>query len=351
MLQAYALQQTLLVNGFDNEIINLRTARQKKLYGSDIPGKRTFWKRILVNLVSIFYRKALKKKNELFELFLTEELILTPEYNTEEALEGNLPGYDCYIAGSDQIWNTLCFDFDRSFFLPFVHDSPKISYAVSIGGATGIEGAYEEYLRSFDLISVREESTVRVIERITGKRPQVVMDPTILLTASQWRNKIKPAGDKKPYILLYSPWFKDADCGCAKKMSEKLGLPIVVTNPASRLIKYPGFRKELATGPWEFLQWVNDAQLVICHSFHAVVFSILFHIPFFAIEGNRDKRIFHLLALCSLQDRSLSYDELDEKGRTAFDVDFSYADKILSQERKKSIDFLLNALSNMKIKN
>ena len=33
MLQAYGLQQTIYKLGYMNEIINLRTERQKKLYG------------------------------------------------------------------------------------------------------------------------------------------------------------------------------------------------------------------------------------------------------------------------------------------------------------------------------
>ena len=85
MLQAYALQQTILRLGYENEIINLRTLRQKQLYPA-YPMVNPFSS--LENLVkyilewTIYWRerKLCIQKYQIFEQFLQDKLILTPEY-------------------------------------------------------------------------------------------------------------------------------------------------------------------------------------------------------------------------------------------------------------------------------
>lgn len=61
------------------------------------------------------------KKHRKFEKFLHEKFILSPHtYTTAEELKNANLDYDYYISGSDQIWNTSCFDFLSSYYLDFV---------------------------------------------------------------------------------------------------------------------------------------------------------------------------------------------------------------------------------------
>ena len=45
---------------------------------------------------------------------------------------------------------------------------------------------YKELLSDFDEILVREDYGADIVENLTEKRPEVVCDPTVLLTAEEW---------------------------------------------------------------------------------------------------------------------------------------------------------------------
>ena len=117
MLQAYALQQTILNMGYDCEIINFRTFRQKNYYRPEFLRGALIgqFNRILLYLPFIF---PLWKKHCKFEQFLNEKFRLSSkEYTTEDELKLTKFKYDIYISGSDQIWNPLTFDFDFAYLL------------------------------------------------------------------------------------------------------------------------------------------------------------------------------------------------------------------------------------------
>ena len=96
MLQAYALQQTVLRLGHECEIINLRTSIQKRYYLPFLlqPGKRKKAKAIIHPILAIDdVRKYWK-----FEKFLKDKYILSPRtYSTAEALKEDCLDYDFFI--------------------------------------------------------------------------------------------------------------------------------------------------------------------------------------------------------------------------------------------------------------
>ena len=77
-------------------------------------------------------QRQLQSKYQLFEKFLSDNLILTPEFKTESEVAAYVNRYDYLISGSDQIWNTICTDFDWSYYLPFAKGN-AIAYAPSMG--------------------------------------------------------------------------------------------------------------------------------------------------------------------------------------------------------------------------
>lgn len=348
MLQAYALQQTLKHLGYDNEIINLRTERQKKFYSNTIPdiGIKSLIKKLL------FYphRKAINQKYHLFEKFLAEDLHLTKEYHTLEELEKEDFKYDCYISGGDQIWNTAPLDFDWSFYLPFVKKGKRISYAVSMGPKAEQQvtnrDRVKHLLEHYNHISVREEGTKALVETLVNTPVSIELDPTLLITGNQWQNRI---GDQaiiqEDYILLYSPYFIKDVCDVSQYLSKKLGMRVVVTMYSHGLYHYD-FVNHLATGPWEFLNLVAHAKLVVSGSFHALVFATLFHTPFFAVNGDKDNRMITFLKNMQLLDRTINMEDKDQKSKSAFESDFTAADRYLSTMREASLSYLKNAIED-----
>ena len=350
MLQAYALQHVILSLGFECEVINFRTLRQKTFY-------KPIWERgnILGKIKRSFlyapFRHNLIKKYQLFEDFLQTKLCLSKdEYATLHELAQIKLKYDYYISGSDQIWNTNCFDFDWAYFLPFVENGKRIAYAPSMGPnphksvsetqATTIK----RLLSNYKAISVREKETAERVKDFTGKDYPVMLDPTLLLSSADWSEIIneQPIIEGK-YIFLYTPWFDEATFKTAQSLSQQLKLPIVVSQlydgwKNNKWTISPEFRLHLATGPKEFLNLCKYATCIIGASFHLVVFSILLQVPFYTINGMKDSRIANLLSLTGLDSRSI--DPSREPEDLSLDMNFKDAIQRIERERARCITWL-----------
>ncbi|MDY3266615.1 MAG: polysaccharide pyruvyl transferase family protein [Phocaeicola sp.] len=349
MLQAYALQNSLKKMGYENTIINLRTSIQKEFYSCPFSSKSSTLLKKMINLKNSIYRNELIKKYELFESFINEFLITTQEYPSNESLVEAQLDYDCFIAGGDQIWNTYPLDFDWSFFLPFTNRK-KISYAVSMGPAGEKEvidkDKIKNYLKSFSHISVRENGTKKIVESLVDKPISINIDPTLLLSKTEWE-KIIPSEPiiKSEYILVYTPIFKKDVYDIAMNLGKILNLNVITTNHIIyHKIKYWKLKYHLDTGPIEFLNILKNARLVICGSYHAVLFSKIFEVPFFAVDGDKDNRMCTFLSQTGLTDRVINLNNVKEKSLISYNCDFSTSNICIEKEREKSINYLKNSI-------
>ena len=89
----------------------------------------------------------------------------------------------------------------------------------------------------------------------------------------------------------------------------------------------------MEVGPWEFLNLVRHSRLVISGSFHALVFATLFHVPFWAVNGDKDNRMVTFLKNMNLQDRTINEADKDDKIARSFSCDYSAADAYLREMR------------------
>lgn len=344
-LQAYALQQTILSLGHSNEIINLRTDRQKDLY--TVFTKRKGLKYVIKNLSHFFYYFPLKRAYRKFENFINTKLILTQEFESEEDLMTAGFSYDAYICGSDQIWNPDPADFDWSYYLTFVKNGKKIAYAPSFGqlastGNKDIERKISLALSSFDKISVREQGSANNVKLLTGKSIDIVLDPTLLISKDKWLHLIKDEKRliKQDYIFFYTLFADPERMDIIKRVSKATGLPVVTSNFSNQYDVFNPFKKCYDAGPLDFLTLIRDAKLVVVSSFHGTVFSSLLNIPFFAIDGMTDARICTLLKLCGLENREITTKNVEEKCKEAFNIDFKIVNQRIEEARKFSIEFL-----------
>lgn len=352
MLQAFALQQTILKMGADNHIINLRTTAQKRLYQNNRFKKMSFPKNIIFKLLYSRYFNQFDTKYRLFEQFQNDYLKLTPEYSSLEDLNNADLNFDCYIAGSDQIWNTAPFDFDWSYFLPFVKKGKKISYAASMGPNSKQQITQKEliskYLSSFDTISVREEETARTIVPLTkNKTIRKDLDPTLLLSAKEWSQYIK----EKPiiqgdYILVYVPHFDKDTFDIAAFLGKAFKMPVIETTKAIwyHSPKYWKIRYNFETGPLEFLNLLKNSCFTVCGSFHAVLFSTLFKKPFLAVNGKNDNRMNDFIVNTGLSNQCVTTNNIKEKMRHIFDCKFDMAENYITKKRRESIEYLQHAI-------
>ena len=95
-----------------------------------------------------------------------------------------------------------------------------------------------------------------------------------------------------------------------------------------------------------WLRAFYDSEFIVTDSFHACVFSILFHKQFLVI-GNKDRglaRIHSLLSMFGLEDRLTSDTGLDINRMKT--IDYDRVDEILAKHREDSRSFLIQALTS-----
>lgn len=349
MLQAYALQHALMQIGVSNEIINLRTPRQREMYKPGRIGGNAL-KDNMRRAMALPFMKRLKAKYALFEQFLQNDLKMTHEFASIEDIRNARLDYDCYISGGDQIWNTAPSDFDWSYYLPFVERGKRISYAVSMGPKCNEQvtdrDTVRKHLLAYDHISVRENATKRLVESLTGREVEITLDPVLLYSARQW----KACYDQAPlidgdYILVYTPGFEKQVFDTAMAVKRITGLKAVNTIYRPKCLMYSGITNKFDVGPWEFLNLLQHARLIVSGSYHAVILSILYNKKFVAVNGRQDNRMSTILQGTGLLHLSVSPSD-DIKAVIDGTIDFAHANDYINTERAKSINFLKNALAD-----
>lgn len=354
MLQAYALQQTVLGMGFDCEIINFRPKIQTEHF------KPPFMRGTIQGKVKRFiqflpFNYSLFGKFELFEDFQTTYYKLSDkEYPSLSELSEAILPYDVIISGSDQIWNTYCFDFDWAYFLPFAKSARRVAYAPSLGPTpfhsirAGMEQEIKHLLEAYDAISVRDSLAQKELKKLTGFEYPVMIDPTLLLPIHDWSNM---AGDcpiiKGKYVFLYTPWYEKPVFDAAMAISKDLGTPVVVSQlydswKRNSWIVDKSYKSHISTGPKEFLNLCKFATCIVGASFHVVVFSILFRTPFYAVDGMKDSRVAELLTMTGLESRN--WDTLRSPVAVSLNVNFGEAMRSIELARNNSIGWLHNKL-------
>ena len=351
-LQAYALQEYLLSLGHDVEIIDYRPDYMRVHYDFwYVPKSSHYYNRAMKSkffrflLCCYFARKryATYGRKLKFDIFTRKYLHLTKRYLSYQDLIVSPPDADIYIAGSDQIWNcALPNGRDAAYFLQFgIGKIKRISYAASFA-IPEIPETYKEtvkeWLRSFDAISVRERTGLKILESICKKGVEV-LDPVFLLEKSDWV-KFSNEGKvriKNKYILVYDLYVNDGRLEQeAKRLSSKYNLEIVAVDA---LIKCQYAKKNISNaGPQEFVRLVAGAEYVVTNSFHATAFSIIFNRPF-AVYYNYSNisRISDILSILGLNNR-LNSDLPD------YDVNWQDVNILLEHTREKSIHFIASNL-------
>ena len=336
-LQAFALQQILLSFGCKNEIINLRTLRQKDAY--NVFTKRRGLKYILKNLSHLFYYKSLKKAHQRFEDFINNKLRLTQEFKSCDELSQADFDFDYYIAGSDQIWNPIPSDFDWAYYLTFVRKGKKISYAPSFGqlASVGDETTTKRIaseLVNFDAISVREQGAAENVRNLIGLNPKIVLDPTLLLSSKDYEYLCEqiPRNAESPFIAAYILDRNKIIDDTLEEISNSIGMAVRIFEADAK--------SELSVEEW--IAVYRDASYVITDSFHGTVFSIIFNKPFVCL-GNANRgntRFDSLLGILDLQNRYLA-EYSNATNLLSQPIVWSQVNAILEVKRGESFRFLL----------
>ena len=357
ILQAYALQTVLERMGHEVVVID---KIPKYHYSS--------WYRDLFSYPVRFCKKWLTigHQTEIRIEFYARMKALFSKKNTEKFVNKHINRvkvnslndinenlFDAIIVGSDQIWRP---DYVRWYyrvedvFLSFTKGWKirRMSYAASFGIAEWKAPATTtkkciESLRSFDYISVREENAVKICKDVFSTDAKLVLDPTLLLDKEDYLSLLDDTCQNcdRKFVMTYILDNSNAVYKLISKISEREKIPFVETNMSDSVV----FNKRVIKVQPKVEKWLQgfrDSSLVITDSFHACVFSIIFHKPFIVIanEYRGMSRIESLLKLFGLENHYIR--EIEEYTSTSeYSIPNSVYDK-LKLLRSDSLSFLNN---------
>ena len=292
VLQAYALQQTLKKLGADSEFVQIAMPQNKQPEQPASPAAALFARRI---------QAEGKKREALFADFRRKHMRISKDYAPTDNIDGD---YDCFVAGSDQIWNFRIPGADARYFLPFAAAHKRYSYAASFGADALPEKAKDwaaKQLSVFQAISVREASGCGIVEELTGKKAQVCLDPTLLPDRSDWETLVTRTEEN--YVLCFMLKYDETLLAKAKEEAERTGAQLKVVTAA--FMPQAGMAAWNTTGVTGWLSAIANAQCVFTNSFHGMVFSMIFgrrfHIQRLTGElSGRNGRLEELLASLEL---------------------------------------------------
>lgn len=298
ILQRYALTKTLEGFGFEvhhlcgsytsKKPLSFRVKRNVKRIIKRIlalMGVKKFIKQFSGEVASVVREERFKQFQDKF----TESKITMTFPEALKAEKSMWAGYDFAVTGSDQVWHNwnkipeeLAY-----FYLEFIVREKRVNYAPSFGFSHFADDDIELHkkgLEGFSRLSCREQEMQPMIHALTGQEAELVLDPTLLLDAGQWREiSSRPEYDlPERYVLCY--FLGEITPEYSRTISDMAGgLPviyiynIVCTDTDRNSPRY-------LTHPGEFVYLFEHADFICTDSFHGTAFSVIFRKNFLAFH-------------------------------------------------------------------
>jgi len=348
-LQNYAVQKIIEQLGFEVETIKTKTSlitKKPTIIQRLLNNKNNLFKKVASRISKMRYEKLSETRYRRFENFTKKNIKETSFYISNNSILNTLADeYTFVVTGSDQVWNPILKGTNIEF-LMFVPAEKRVAFSASIGTSFIPEERKEYYskaLNSISNISVRENEAKDIVTNLTGRSDvEVLLDPTMLLTKDQWLEITSDSiMESKQYILVYflgeqSSNYKRFIRNIATKHNYKI---VELLNP-----KYENY---YLTDPAEFVELINNAELICTDSFHGAAFSITLNKQFVVFgrieheQPSMNSRITTLLQKFKLENRYWSSDyDMD----IVFEnIDYEKINLVLKVEKKKALTFLRKA--------
>lgn len=351
--QAYALKYLIEQHGFEVDLIDYHRL--------EAPIKLRTLKEISTGVVRQLFQRLkwnkkifFKFKDNTFNAFYKNYFDYTqPCVYNQDFFDLNTK-YVGFVCGSDQIWNPELFD--ARYFLDFVIDEKRlIAYAPSLGVSEIIDQKVRQFIvpliNRFAYLSVREQTGCEIVKALLERKDVLnVLDPVLMLNAESW-NKISedvtlPDGE---YMFVFFLVNNDNYIKEAIKQAEEKKLKTVVLHCTQS--EDTNFANVDELTPGQLLTYISHASYVCTDSFHIIVLSIIYSIPFKAFKKylsdsgvSQNSRITDLLKRLSIVDAEFC-------AGCTFDtiIDYCSVQNRLQEQRMLSFDYLRNALQSLPV--
>lgn len=256
-----------------------------------------------------------------------------------------LSSLDGLVVGSDQVWRPA-YSYCPAYFLNFAANYPirRIAYAASFG----LDNLREydpdtlticaKAAKSFDAVSVREDSAVTLCKEHFNIDALHLLDPTMLLEKEEYLRLIEEEdkAERKDVLTYYLLDKSEEKMAIVERIAKELKLSRLDIMPQSLAAADHVFP---SVSSW--LAGFRDADFVITDSFHGTIFSIIFNKPFITIDNSKrgSTRLSSLLKVFGLTDRLISPSvKTDRLPREK--IDYDRVNGIKKEWQEKSRQFL-----------
>lgn len=133
--------------------------------------------------------------------------------------------------------------------------------------------------------AVREISGVELFRELTGNTAIQIVDPVLMISKEEWLKitsaKVTP---KEKYILLYFLGNDEQQKEQARKIAEKNNWKLINVLDIND-------SKHYGIGPAEFIDLINNAQIVFTDSYHGILMSMIMDTPFVICQRKMNNQV------------------------------------------------------------
>lgn len=353
-LHSFAFQKALEKEGIESYIIDYKSKHVEDINFENIlltNIKRKKIKTLKGFVANILFTISLKNKYHKFLNFYEKNCKMYTDNGKAFTYSGFLNKkyksfpFTTVVCESDVTWSPKTNDgFDRVLFFDFecFDNTNKVAYSPSISNtllSKEQELEFSKLLENYNFLSSREDETAKYVEKLINRECHWVLDPVLLLSSEDYLPYIK----KLPYrdfVLVYNCMRNDKNLlREAQKFADDKKLKLIeISDYNENKIKYK--HKVLTDlGIEEYLYLFSEAAYIFTNGFHGACFSLVFNKEFFLFARDGfDIKIKSLLRLFDLNERFVDFDSTPD--HEVNKINYSKINKILEQEKEKSIHFI-----------
>ena len=346
--QAYALQKTLQAvaqQGDVRQIAHLDIHHYnfyydlKAYYRDYKPWSRTFWR-------SFFMANGENNCNsDKQTTFFAAYDTIPHTVNIDKKNVGKVR-FNKIFLGSDIVWDYTIepFNNDKMLFGETFNTREVNSYAASFGTVkndTPMPTYVEEGIKGMRHVSVRDENSADLVEKITGKRPPVVLDPVWLWDFNHDDNIQLPEDEN--YILVYGQDFTEGFIQNLIAFAKSREMKIVALDcNADNYTWCDKLIKQQDLSPYLWIGYFKKASIVATSTFHGITFGMLFKKKIAFCKTD------FIIAKIGAFLKEVGLYELfdnpnDVEKMLTYQWDYKQVDEVIERQRSVSLEFIKKA--------
>lgn len=350
-LQAYALKQLLLQNGAD-EVYFIDIEKGRELPGFEYSKSQSKWYK-LKRLLQIIFTGLLFQKIRDREFAKRLKKSIEDCFPILELDKAAPKEFDLVVIGSDEVFNCCQpapWGYTLQLYGRVLNAKKVVSYAGSFGHTRyeqlvqlGIDKEIGETMKTMAAISVRDQNSYDIVEKLTGIKAEMHLDP-VLIYGYEKEIAERKVNYPEKYMVVYSYQGRINDKKEIKEITSfakehKLKL-------ISIFCRYDWCDEAIIPEtPFDVLGWFKGAEYVVTDTFHGTIFSVITGRKFVTLqrESNTEK-ISALLKQCGLEERCVGNNKNILGSKLLKNIDYEKTDIVLTENRKDSRVYLKNAL-------